>query len=57
MVEAVRLPKIARVFWSGEPSLRQWLWLGVTYLLIVLVLLAFGGQVGTPSPSDIGWSD
>ncbi len=34
-----------------------WLWFAVAYLVVVLGLLLVGGQVETPSPSDIGWAD
>jgi hypothetical protein len=42
---------------SGHPILRRWLWFFAAYLLVVYVLLLLGGQVGLPSPSDLGWSD
>ena len=42
---------------SGQRTLRRWLWFLAAYLLVVHVLLVLGGQVGLPSPSDVGWSD
>ena len=38
-------------------ALRFWLWMVVAWLVIVTLLLAFGGYAGTPSPSDLGWTD
>ena len=37
-------------------ALRFWLWMVVAWLVIVTLLLAFGGHAGMPSPSDLGWT-
>ena len=42
---------------GSHAALKFWLWLLVAYLLIVTLLLVFGGHAGTPSPSDLYWSD
>ena len=41
-----------------EPkALRFWFCLLVAYLVFVFALLALGGPIEAPSPTDIGWSD
>ena len=42
---------------GGRAALRFWLWLVVAWIVIVTLLLAFGGHAGVPSPSDLGWTD
>jgi hypothetical protein len=42
---------------ASRPGLAPWLWLVVVYLLVVLLVFALSGHIGTTVPGKSGWSD
>jgi len=40
-----------------RPGVKFWLWVAVVYVGLVVLLLGLGEAIGTPSPSDLGWTD
>jgi bacteriorhodopsin len=42
---------------AHRSRLTGWLWVAAAYLLVVVVVFALAKYFGSPTPTDLGWSD